>query len=176
MKIFITLFLALSLYAKTSISVEEVLKENFNLTITVEKKNLILTKEEAKTIQQEAKVKLDSKIVRVYLVKEEGKILGYGVLLKKRIRTKNAAVLYMIDSNKTTGCPWGIKAIEILSFSEPREYKPNKAWQSVFTGKSTDDMLIAGKDIPTISGATMSADALSKAARLALAIIKVKMP
>lgn len=170
MKIFITLFITLSLFAKGSISIEEVLKENFNPSITVEKKSLILTKDEAKIIQQEAKVKLDSKIVRVYLAKEEGKILGYGVLLKKRIRTKNAAVLYMIDNDKK------IKAIEILSFSEPREYKPNKAWQTVFTGKSTDDMLIAGKDIPTISGATMSADALSKAARLALAIIKVKMP
>ena len=170
MKILLVLFLALSLYAKGGIQIDEILKENFSKTIMIEKKSLILTKAEAKVIQQEAKVKLDSKIIRLYLVKEADKTIGYGVVLKKRIRTKNAAVLYMIDCEKK------IKAIEILSFSEPREYMPNKAWQSVFAGKSSDDMLIAGKDIPTISGATMSADALSKAARLVLAIIKVKMP
>ena len=170
MKILLVLFLALSLYAKGGIQIDEILKENFSETIMIEKKSLILTKAEAKVIQQEAKVKLDSKIIRLYLVKEADETIGYGVVLKKRIRTKNAAVLYMINSEKK------IKAIEILSFSEPREYMPNKAWQSVFAGKSSDDMLIAGKDIPTISGATMSADALSKAARLVLAIIKVKMP
>jgi len=170
MKILLVLFLTLSLYAKGGIQIDEILKENFSETIMIEKKSLILTKAEAKVIQQEAKVKLDSKIIRLYLVKEADETIGYGVVLKKRIRTKNAAVLYMINSEKK------IKAIEILSFSEPREYMPNKAWQSVFVGKGSDDMLIAGKDIPTISGATMSADALSKAARLVLTIIKVKMP
>lgn len=171
MKIFVAVFiLSLSLYAKGSISIQEILQDNFMEDIKVEKKSLILTKEDAKLIQQNAKVKLDSKIVRLYHVMQNDKIIGYGVLMKKRIRTKNAAVLYMIGSDKK------IKAIEILSFSEPQEYKPNKAWQKVFDGKSSEDMLIAGKDIPTISGATMSADALSRAARLALAIIKIKRP
>ena len=171
MKILFTLFtFSILLYAKGSISIEEVLQVNFMQDIKVEKKSLILSKEEAKQIQDTAKVKLNSKIIRLYHVTQNDKIIGYAVLLKKRIRTKNAAVLYMIDSDKK------IKAIEILSFSEPQEYKPNKAWQKVFDGKSGDDMLISGKDIPTISGATMSADALSKAARLALAIIKIKRP
>ncbi len=171
MKILLIFFLfSISVYAKGSISIQEILKQSFMQNIKVEKKSLILTKEEAKQIQQDAKVKLDSKIIRLYHVIDGDKIIGYGVLLRKRIRTKNAAVLYMIDSDKK------IKGIEILSFSEPLEYKPNKTWQKVFNGKNGDDMLIAGKDIPTISGATMSADTLSKAAQLALSIIKIKRP
>ncbi|MCH9814737.1 MAG: FMN-binding protein [Epsilonproteobacteria bacterium] len=161
---------ATTLFAKGNISVEEILKTNFSSDLVIEKKSIILTKKEAQAIQQKARAKLNSKIVRLYNLKKENTLVGYGVLLKRRIRTKNAAVLYMIDNSKK------LKSIEILSFSEPREYKPNKKWQAVFTGKSGKDMIISGKDIPTISGATMSARALSDAARIALAVIEVKAP
>jgi Na+-translocating ferredoxin:NAD+ oxidoreductase RnfG subunit len=65
-------------------------------------------------------------------------------------------------------------AIEIISFKEPSEYKPNSSWKEIFIGKTTEDTLVAGKDIATISGATMSARAISNAARVALAIAQEK--
>ena len=156
--------LSTTLFSK-GLGVKKILKESFSYNITVEKKSIILTKEEAKAIQEKAKAKLNSKIVRLFKVSEADKTVGYGVVLKRKVRTKNTAVLYIIDSNQT------IKSIEILSFKEPLEYKPNDSWKEVFEGKNSNDMLISGKDIPTISGATMSARAITDMSRIALAII-----
>ena len=100
------------------------------------------------------------------MVKEGKKVVGYGVLLVQTMRTKKAAILYLIDNTQT------IKNIGILAFNEPSEYKPNKTWQGVFEGKTKEDNLFSGKGIPTISGATLSARAISDAARLALSIVE----
>lgn len=150
------------------VSIEEILKANYSEKIRVEKKSLILGKAEAKVIQQKAKAKLTSKIVRIYKIKEAKKTVGLAVLLKRKVRSKNTAVLYMVDTKRT------IKSIEIVSFKEPLEYKPNSAWQEVFKGKTSADMLISGKDVPTISGATMSARAITDMSRIALAILEAK--
>jgi len=169
----ITFIFAISfslLSAKDSISIEEILKSHFTQTsIEVEKKSLILTKEEAKEIQSRAKSKIDSKIVRYYRISDETGILGNAILLQKRIRTKNAAVLYIVDNNNS------MVGLEIINFKEPIEYKPSRTWQEIFIGKSSEDTLRAGDDIPTISGATLSARAISQSARLALAIAQNKL-
>ena len=158
------------LSAGDKISIDALLKQNYEeQNISIEKKSLILTKSDVKDIQQQAHAKVGSKIVRYYRVSHEDKVLGHAILLKQRVRTKNAAILYMVDNNNT------MIGIEIISFKEPSEYKPNEEWKKVFIGKTTDDTLVAGKDIATISGATMSARAISNAARLALAIAQKKL-
>lgn len=167
--ILLLITLTSTIFAK-GISIEEILQSNFGAETTSQKENLLLTKEEAKTIQQEAKAKLSSKIVRLYTVSDTDGTVGYGVILTKKIRTKKATVLYMIDSNQS------IKSIEVVSFKEPLEYKPNQEWEATFNDKNSSDMLISGKDIPTISGATLSARAITDAARIALAIIAHKKP
>lgn len=159
-----------TLFAQEKVSIDELLKTNYaDVNISIEKKSLILTKEEAKEIQELARTKVKSKIVRYYAVSKGEQVLGSAILLKQKIRTKNAAILYMVDANQS------MMGIEIVSFKEPSEYKPNDEWQKVFVGKTSEDILIAGKDIPTISGATLSARAISDAARLALAIANKKI-
>ncbi|CAA6800629.1 MAG: Unknown protein [uncultured Sulfurovum sp.] len=169
----ITLIFALfitTLFAQENISIDELLKTNYDdSTITIEKKSLILTKEDVETIQKLANTKVGSKIVRYYRVTKNEELLGNAILLKQKIRTKNAAILYMVDANNS------MKGLEIVSFKEPSEYKPNDEWTKVFEGKTGEDMLIAGKDIPTISGATLSARAIADTARVALAIVEQKL-
>jgi hypothetical protein len=159
-----------SLVAKENISIDTLLKTNFdNETASIEKKSLILTKDDVQEIQELARSKVKSKIVRYYQVKIDENILGHAILLKQKIRTKNAAILYMVDTNNS------MIGLEILSFKEPLEYKPNDDWTQIFKGKTTEDILIAGKDIATISGATLSARAITDMARVALAIAKKKL-
>jgi len=158
------------LFAKETISIEQVLKTNFqDNDIQVEKKSLILTKEDVKTIQSNARSKVDSKIVRYYKITKDNTTIGNAILLKKRIRTKTAAILYIVDSNNT------MLGLEIINFKEPLEYKPSSGWQEVFVGKTSEDKLTPGDDVPTISGATLSARAITNSARLALAIVKNKL-
>lgn len=158
------------LFAKNTISIEEVLKESFqDKAISVEKKSLILTKDDVKSIQSNAHSKVDSKIVRYYKITKDNTLIGNAILLKKRIRTKMAAILYMVDTNNS------MLGIEILSFKEPSEYKPSQEWQNMLVGKTAEDTLVAGDDMPTISGSTLSARAITDSARLALAIAQTKL-
>ncbi|CAA6814489.1 MAG: Unknown protein [uncultured Sulfurovum sp.] len=153
------------LFAEDKISIDDLIKTNYiEENINIEKKSLIFTKDEAKSIQEAARSKVHSKIVRYYKISNNQEVLGHAILLKQRIRTKNAAILYIVDVNNT------MLGLEIVSFKEPSEYKPNDEWKKIFIGKTSEDTLIAGKDIATISGATLSARAISDAARLALAI------
>ena len=159
-----------TLMAQDKVSIDELLKSNYDdSNISIEKKSLILTKADAKSIQNSARSKVNSKIVRYYKVSKDEKLLGHAILLKQRVRTKNAAILYMVDANKT------MMSIEIVSFKEPSEYKPNDSWKKIFVGKTSEDTLVAGKDIATISGATMSARAIANAARVALAIVEKRL-
>jgi len=63
-----------------------------------------------------------------------------------------------------------IKAIEILAFNEPSEFKPKKKWINTLKGKNINDPLRINQDIHTISGATLSARNVAEGARIALAI------
>jgi len=154
-------------YAKGVIDIAKVLKPSFSSGATVTKKQFNLSPKEMKKVQKSAKAQLDSNVIRMYTVRKGKKVEGYGVLIVQTVRTKKAAVLYIMDSDST------IKSIEILAFREPLEYKPNKAWRGVFEGKTKEDNLFSGKGIPTISGATLSARAIADASRIALSIVEM---
>lgn len=168
MRILLFILLTMTLtYAKGGIDIAMVLKPYFSASATVTKKQFNLSKKQMKAVEKSAKARLDSNTIRMYTVKQGKSIQGYAVLIVKTIRTKKAAVLYIMDKNEK------LKGIEILAFNEPSEYKPNSNWQGVFKGKTKEDNLFSGKGIPTISGSTLSARAITDASRIALAIVRI---
>jgi len=154
------------LFSKSSLSLEKIFKESFGEMVSIGQKNITLSHADIKILEQRAETKIASKKIRFYVIKEAKNIVGYAVLLFQRIRTKQAAILYLIDKDIT------IKNIEILAFHEPSEYKPYRTWKKAFLGKGLDDNLKVGYGIPTISGATLSARSISDASRIALAIVE----
>jgi len=163
---FIGLILSPLLYAK-GVDIESIVKGECGSSVILIKKSILLTQKEAKAIEAKAHMKLHSKIIRLYLANRGEKIVCYGVILSRKVRTKKSAVLYMIDPKGT------IKAIEILAFSEPPEFKPKEKWIKTLKGKKINDPLRVNRDIPTISGATLSARNVTEGARLALAIFDI---
>jgi Na+-translocating ferredoxin:NAD+ oxidoreductase RnfG subunit len=156
-----------SLNAQLLLSPFDALKINFNEDITIEKKSILLSKAQAKAVQEHAKVKLNTKIYKTFKVTQKNQLLGYGVLVIQKVRTKNSAVLSIIT-------PEGrLKSIEIIAFNEPPEYIPSSIWVDRFKGVQLDDTLKLGKNIPNISGATFSARSATDASRIALAIYEV---
>lgn len=165
-KCLLVIFILLdTLYADKSNALEMAFESTFGKDIMIDEKVLILGAKDKQRLQAKASAKIDMTKVRFYTVNREKSAVGYGVLMVQTIRTKKAAILYLIEKDGT------IKSIEILLFKEPSEYKPSKSWQSLFAGKTLGDNLVAGDGLPTISGATLSAKAVSKAARIALAIV-----
>lgn len=153
-----------SISAAVLLSPIDAMKENYSKTATISKKNILLSGENFHKIQTLAKTKLRTKIYRIYVAKKNTKILGYGILINKRVRSKNAVVIYLITDDAM------LKGIEIIAFNEPHEFIPSKTWTAQFKNRPTNKMLNLSRDIPTITGATLSAKTVTDGSRIAFAI------
>lgn len=149
--------------ATVLVSPVEAMKEHYAPEASISKKNILLSKTNFTLIQKSARTKLDTKIYRIYTAKLSGKILGYGILINRKVRSKNAVVLYLISKNN-------LEDIEIIAFNEPREYLPTKKWNDQFHNIPTNKMLKLSRNIPSISGATLSARSVTESSRIAFAL------
>ncbi len=168
MKYFLLILLSLSLQAKLLISPFEAMKLHFGEGIKIEKKSILLTSDEAKKVTQLAQHKLKTKIYKTFRITKNGELLAYGILVLSKVRSKDTAILSIIN---TKGI---LQTIEIIAFNEPMEYLPSKSWIQVLNNKTLKPTLTVGKEIPSITAATMSARAATNSARIALAIYEVK--
>ena len=161
----ILLFLLLSteLFSKVLISPIDAMKANYGLNSTVTKKNILLSNIKFKNIQKNAKTKLNTKIYRIFTAKKDDVVLGYGILVSRKIRSKNGVVLYLIKNDKLQG-------IEIIAFNEAMEYITSSTWNKQFSNTPTDKMLKLNRDIPSITGATLSARSVVEGSRIAFAV------
>ncbi len=132
------------------------------------KKTILLSSDEAARVEALAQEKLDSKIVTYYeITTPEGPVYAY--VQTVRVRSKNLAAMTFVEGSGT------IRAIEIIAMFEPMEYLPPQKWLETLEKKSLADPIRPKRDIPAITGATLSANAVSKSARTALAIHSVKV-
>ena len=161
--ILLLILITTQLNAKMLISPFDAMKANFGAKTKIVKKNILLTNEEAKNIQKIAKIKLKSKIFKTFKAITGKKTIGYGIIINRKVRSKNAVVLYMISKDSV------LKSMEIIAFNEPMEYIPSKTWQEQFKDIPTTKKLRLNKEIPTISGATLSAKSIVDGSRVAFA-------
>ena len=63
--------------------------------------------------------------------------------------------------------------VEVVAFREPTEYMAKPAWITQFQGKALDQDLKLNRSIRPLSGATLTAHALTDAARRCLALHQV---
>lgn len=168
MKILFFLLLSLQFSHALIISPEDALKQTL-LADDVSKQSKILTKAQHKQVQQLAKTKLKSKLYRIYHATKNAKTIGHGILLTHSVRSKNTAVLSIIDTKGT------LIAIEIIAFNEPKEYLPSKRWLQQFDHNQAEHFNTQSGNINNITGATLSASAVVNIANLAHAIAKVTL-
>jgi len=162
--IYLLIILALPLSAKMITSPIDAMMHSYGTKAKVSKKNIMITASQAKNVTKNAKAKLKSKIFRVFTATNNDKVLGYGILVNRKVRSKNAVVLYIITKDSK------LKNIEIIAFNEPTEYIPSKTWIAQFQNIPTEKNLHIPKDIPTITGATMSARSIVDGSRIAFAV------
>lgn len=162
--LYLLIFLALPLSAKMLISPIDAMNQSYGVKSKISEDNILLTNIQAKKIQDESNVKLETNIFKVFKAEQNGKIIGYGILINKKIRSKNGVVLYLISTDSV------LKSIEVIAFNEPMEYIPSKKWISQFENVKTQTPLNLSKDIPTITGATLSAKSFVDGSKIAFAI------
>ena len=150
-----------------AVNVEQIIKETLPAATKIEADKIILTHAQAQKVMQKAKMKLSSRLYRIFRVDDAQKHLADGVVITRKVRSKKASVLYLFD---TKGM---LLFAEVLAFAEPPEFLPSKVWMKQFRNITSERPLQMGEDIPTISGATLSARNVTDGARLARALIEV---
>ena len=159
--------LSSSSFAKINISVKEVIDTSFKNVSVIEPKSLILSATQFKKVRSLAKAAIKTKVYRYYNIQSGAKSLGKAVLITRKVRSKKATVLYAFDTKGT------LRFSEIMAFSEPPEYIPSSIWMGQLQEQKSSAKLTVGKDIPTISGSTLSARSITEGARVARAIYEI---
>ena len=172
-KIIIAILLLMSLAmvydagAKVFMKRDEALKTAFPEADSIEKTKIFLTKEQASEIESLSKAKLDSRLYVIYEGRKGGKSLGYAIIDTHGLRTKSETVMFVINPDGT------LRQAEVLAFFEPPEYMAGDKWVNLFYDKASGDPMKLGRDIPNISGATITANSLGSTIRRVLAVFSV---
>lgn len=145
----------------------QVLKEIFP-NAQIEVKNIVLTKEQVEMIEKLSNTKLGTRFVSWYIAKKGNNVAGYAYIDSHIVRTHPEVVLYIIT-------PEGkIDLVQVLAFNEPLEYMPDENWLKLFKGKELKEgNLRLRKDIPNMTGATLTARAITDNTRKVLAIWQI---
>jgi len=163
----LTVLINSAAFSKVFMTRDEALKMAFPNAEKISKKTVFINKEQAKEIESIARARLESKLYVFYEGKKGDQTLGYAVIDTHRLRTKTQTVIIVINTDGTH------RLTEILAFFEPPEYMPGDDWVDLFQDKSLRDSLWIGKDIPNITGATITSDAMLKSIRRVLAVFQV---
>ncbi|MFN7065943.1 MAG: FMN-binding protein, partial [Aquificaceae bacterium] len=134
----------------------------------IEVRNIVLNKDQMEEIQRLSGAKMDTRLVSWYVLKGGDKTVAYAYADMHRVRTHPELVLYTITPDGK------LDVVQVLAFYEPLEYMPEDQWLRLFVGKHIQkDPIRLKRDIPNITGATLTARAISDNARKVLALWQV---
>lgn len=126
-----------------------------------------LSEAELERAQELAHGALAGRVVRPYEARRDGKLVGTAYFDVHRVRTKNEVLMLVVTPDAR------LARVEVLSFGEPLEYLPRGPFYAQFAGKRLDEELDTKRAIRGVSGATLSAEAATAAARRTLALHRV---
>jgi len=115
-------------------------------------------------------VDVESAIVTHYVARSNGRPAGVAYFDAHRVRTEQEVLMVVV------GPDGHVMRVETVSFREPPEYRAPAGWLRQFDGRELDDALSLRGEIATITGATLTANAATRATRRALALHQVIGP
>jgi electron transport complex protein RnfG len=142
---------------------DQALAETFPGAV-IERKRFVLTEKDLEAASALAHVKLESKLVSAYLAWRGDTLAGTAFIDSRTVRTMPGVFMVVVAPDTT------IARVEVLAFHEPPDYLPPGRWLSLMTGERLDDRLWPGRDLHHLSGATLTARAVTEMARGALAL------
>ena len=115
-------------------------------------------------------VGLDQRVVTYYVGRKDGQPLGIAYFDAHRVRTMPEVAMVVVSPEGT------VDRVEVLSFLEPPEYRASGPWIEQFAGRALADDLAVNRGIINLTGATLTAGALTRAVRRILALHQVVRP
>ena len=133
----------------------------------IRKERIFLTPKQRKEAQELAKVEVENNMVYAYRAYRKGKYVGTAYFDAHLVRTFKETVMFAVGVDDT------IQRFELLAFGEPIDYTPRGTWYAQFTGRKLDSDLSLKRGIRGVTGATLTAQATTDAARRVLALHEV---
>jgi hypothetical protein len=153
------LLLAGTAEARVLLTQDEALKLAFPAPQTVERRTLYLDEAQAARAAHEAGVPVEVRVVPYYVGSQEGHVTGYAYFDTHLVRTFPETILVRLRPDGA------IAAIDIVAFDEPDEYRTTPRWLQQFQGQGGPESGDLGTKIRSLSGATLSARAVTEAAK-----------
>ena len=156
-------------YAKVFLTKDKALELSFPEATDIESRQIFLSQDQLQKAEQLAKTKIDSRFFIFYVAKNGDEEIGYAVIDTHLLRTSTETVLFVINEEGK------LEKAEVLAFFEPEDYMQGDRWMNLFFGKDLDSTLKIGKDVPNITGATITSHSFADATRKVLAIFDIKI-
>lgn len=129
----------------------------------IESRTLTLGPAEQDAVSRLAHARCETRLVTAYVAWRGDTLAGAAYTDRRVVRTREALLFVAVAPDTT------IARVEVLTFFEPPDYRPAPRWLARFVGRREDARLAPGAAIPALSGATLTARAVTESARLALA-------
>jgi Na+-translocating ferredoxin:NAD+ oxidoreductase RnfG subunit len=109
--------------------------------------------------------------LNVFVADNGAKRVGYAII--DEVRGKDQPITYCVVVDELLA----VKQVAILAYREPYGGEvQNASWLKQFSGKQPGDKLRPGKEIKTITGATISARAITLGVKKLLTLLHVIAP
>lgn len=158
--------------AQEVLTQDEALRLAFPGATAIERKTAYLGRKELADAQALAGrgVEVRQGVVSYYVARRGSVPLGVAYFDAHRVRTLPEVVMVVVS-------PGGaVERVEILKFSEPPEYRAPEGWLELFGDRRLSGDLSLKRGIPSLTGATLTADAVTDAVRRVLALHRVIRP
>ncbi len=152
--------------AQTLLTQEEALDLAFPAPIRVERRTAYLSDAQLERARVLAggDVDIEQGIVTYYVGYGDTAATGVAYFDVHRVRTKNEVAMIVVDPDGR------IRRVDVVKFAEPPEYRAPEGWIDQLEGRPLDDALSVRSGIRNLAGATLTARALTRAARRTLAL------
>ena len=115
-------------------------------------------------------VAVETRVVTYYLALRSERPMGVAYFDVHRVRTLPEVLMVVVGTDDR------IRRLELLRFQEPPDYRPPAAWLQLFRGRELDSQLSLKGSVVKLTGATLTADAVTDAARRMLALHQIVRP
>lgn len=161
----VALALAPRVRAEALLAKDEALAQAFP-GATVETKTVFLSEAQVVAVRERTGREPSSKLFRYYEARRDAAITGWGVIATHVVRTLPEAFLVVLGPDAA------VDRVLMLAFYEPPEYRPPDRWLEQFARRRADDEAgwRVGREVHGLTGATLTAHAVTNAIREILAI------
>ena len=151
------------------ISAPEALKKAFPSATKLDQQRILLTEKQVKEIKdlQEGEPSMKDRLISYATAYKEKTVLGRAYFDRHIVRSKSETVMIALNGGGE------ILLIEILAFDEPQEYLSPEPWLHIFQGKSFLTRERLKREVPLITGATLTSKAILRTTKKYLAIVRV---